>query len=199
MFKETIKRLREKTGLLQKEFAKKIEVSKPTISAWEQGTRTPSASQRKKLCEYFGISEAELFGAQPKDNNYLQKIPIISWINANKFKPIADPFPAGFSDEYVYADVKGKNIFCLRVVSDCMNPEFQEGDIIVINPHVEVNHNDYAIVADRDADTATFKQFKQYGNKKILHPLNPKYQDIELDHKTRYNIVGKVVQKIKKY
>jgi len=60
-----IKELRESKDLLQKEFAKKIGVSKPTVSAWEQGTRSPSANQRKKICAFFGISESELFGGQP--------------------------------------------------------------------------------------------------------------------------------------
>ena len=57
-----IKELRESKGLIQKEFARKINVSVQTVSAWEIGLRTPNAIQRRKLCGIFNISEAELFG-----------------------------------------------------------------------------------------------------------------------------------------
>jgi SOS-response transcriptional repressor LexA len=160
----------------------------------------PDSTQRKKICQAFDISEAELFGASPSSAKIpVQRIPVISWVHANKFEEISDPFPPGISDEYIYSAVKGDHIFALRVHNNCMEPEFLEGDLIIVKPNVAVNSGDYIIVADRDENKATFKQYKEYGNKKILHPLNPKYQDIELDHKKRYVIVGKVVEKIKKY
>lgn len=65
LLKDRIKELREKKGLLQKEFARKIGVSTPTISAWEQGSRFPNSTQRKKICEFFGITEADLFAGHP--------------------------------------------------------------------------------------------------------------------------------------
>lgn len=39
--------------------------------------------------------------------------------------------------------------------------------------------NDYVVVKN-DEDEATFKQLKIYGETTVLHPLNPKYPDIEL-------------------
>lgn len=38
------------------------------------------------------------------------------------------------------------------------------------------------------------QQLKQYGKIIVLHPLNPKYPDIELSEKHQYVIVGKVVE-----
>ena len=58
-----IKELREAGGLTQKEFSRKIGVSVQSVSAWEIGLRTPNATQRRKLCGIFGISESELFGS----------------------------------------------------------------------------------------------------------------------------------------
>ncbi len=199
LLKDRIRELREGKHLLQKEFAKGIGVSKPTISAWEQGTRKPNSTQRKKLCDFFKIGEAELFDPNVKQAFSIQKVPIISWVHANQFAPITDQFPAGISDEYIYTGAKGEHIFALRVQNDCMEPEFREGDIIIIKPNTSITPGDFVVIADRDANSATFKQYKEYGNKKILHPLNPKYEDIELDHKKQYVIVGKVVEKIKKY
>ncbi|MBI5326824.1 MAG: transcriptional regulator, partial [Deltaproteobacteria bacterium] len=43
------------------------------------------------------------------------------------------------------------------------------------------------------------KQLKKYGDTVVLHPLNPKYPDMEITAKHKYRIVGKVVEKKKRY
>jgi transcriptional regulator with XRE-family HTH domain len=65
LLKDRIKDLRKEKNLLQKELAQKIGISKPTVSAWERGSRFPNSTQRKNLCRVFEITEAELFGGTP--------------------------------------------------------------------------------------------------------------------------------------
>jgi len=79
-----------------------------------------------------------------------------------------------------------------------MEPEFHEGDIIVINPYLKPEYNDYVVVSNVEEE-ATFKQLKKYGTTQVLHPLNPKYDDIELSKNTEYRVVGVVVEKKKRY
>jgi len=74
LFKDRIKQLRGEKRLFQKEFAIKIGVSKPTVSAWERGTRSPNSTQRKKICEVFSITESELFSSQPFPKNLSPEI-----------------------------------------------------------------------------------------------------------------------------
>lgn len=69
---------------------------------------------------------------------------------------------------------------------------------IVINPHVDELPGDFVIVKN-DEEEATFKQLKKYGDTIVLHPLNSKYEDIELEKGNKYRIVGKVVKKEKRY
>jgi len=199
---ERIRQLREKKRWNQKELAAKLNLRQSSISAWETGLNGPNPTQRERLCKLFSITPNELYGIAPasiKEDVLGQKIPVISWANANQFKLIADPFPAGLSKEYVYSSVKGERVFALRVQNDCMEPEFRAGDIIIIKPADSAASGDYIIIADRASNTAAFKQLKQYGDKIIGHPLNPKYDDSELDYKKQYVIVGRVVEKIKKY
>jgi phage repressor protein C with HTH and peptisase S24 domain len=85
------------------------------------------------------------------------------------------------------------------VKGDSLEPEFVEGDVIIVNPHAEVKPGDFAIVTDEDNGEAIFKQLRKYGNTLVLHPLNSKYEDIELRRGHRYRIVGKVVKKEKRY
>ena len=79
-----------------------------------------------------------------------------------------------------------------------MEAEFHQGDIIVINPYLKPDHNDYVFVSNIEGE-ATFRQLKKYGTIRVLHLLNPKYDDIELNKNTEYRIVCVVVEKKKRY
>ena len=107
---------------------------------------------------------------------------------------VCDNFQPGDADEWTESDVRGKNVFALRVKGDSMEPEFREGDVVIVNPHVEAKPGDYVIVKN-DEEEATFKQLKNYGDTTVLHPLNAKYPDIELKKGNKYHIVGKVEEK----
>ena len=92
---------------------------------------------------------------------------------------------------------KGPNVFALRVEGDSMEPEFREGEIIVVNPHIAWEAGNYVIVKNADGE-ATFKQIKKKGKMWVLHPLNPKYEDIQVDNRQLF-VVGVVVEKLKRY
>lgn len=49
-----------------------------------------------------------------------------------------------------------------------MEPELNEGDIIIVSPHAKAATDDY-VVAKNHEEEATFKQYKRYDNTKILH------------------------------
>jgi len=104
--------------------------------------------------------------------------------------------PSSDYDEYVETDSNGA--FALRVRGYSMEPEFHEGDIIIVNPALKQEHNDYRVVSNDDGE-ATFKQLKKYGKTRVLHPLNPKYEDIELNRATEYRVIGVVIEKKKRY
>ena len=57
---EKIWRLRESRGLSQEALAEKLEVSRQTVSNWENGRATPDAYKLKQLCEALGVSADEL-------------------------------------------------------------------------------------------------------------------------------------------
>jgi SOS-response transcriptional repressor LexA len=68
---------------------------------------------------------------------------------------------------------------------------------VIVNPNLEAKPNDYVIVKNCEEE-ASLKQLKRYGNRWIFHPLNPKYEDLELK-RGEFRIVGKVAEKQKKY
>lgn len=197
-----LQNLLNERGLEQKNLANAVGVSETTVSRWLNGEREPKGKIRKKVAEFFGINESELYVSTNeviRTDRAIQKIPVLSWVSANRFSVVEDPFPPGIADEYHATTTKGVNMYALRVKMDCMEPEFMEGDIIVVRPDIQPENGDYVIVRDNKKNEATFKQLKKYGKTIVLHPLNPKYKDIVLDEEDRYQIVGVVVSKEKKY
>jgi SOS-response transcriptional repressor LexA len=79
-----------------------------------------------------------------------------------------------------------------------MKRKFRDGDIIIVNPHIKPDHGDYVVLKNAE-DEAIFKQLRKYGKARILHPLNPNYPDIELSDEHQYRVIGKVVEKKKRY
>ncbi len=55
----------------------------------------------------------------------------------------------------------------------------------------------YVMVKNSEGE-ATFKQIKKKGDRWVLHPLNPKYEDIEVDNR-QLSVDGVVIEKLKRY
>lgn len=125
-----------------------------------------------------------------------QQIPVLGWVQAGKFAPSETgdfgPFNA---DDYIYSDIKGRNLFALKVQNDSMEPIFHQGDIIIINPNLTPESGDYVIVRLKDEGEVTFKKLVIKDRLVILKPLNPKYEDIILDKDDRFEVIGKVVER----
>lgn len=69
---KNIEQLRVKNGMKQDEFAKRLIVSRPTVSNWEQGKDMPTTDQLMKIAQEFHVSIDELLGLKQK-----QKIMLI--------------------------------------------------------------------------------------------------------------------------
>lgn len=201
-----MKARREERGLSLREASKLAGISHVHIKDIEDDKIKPTFEKVISLLRAYHADIQEFLvetGYLPKDVEpaplgKLRQIPVVSWVIAGKWNEVCDSFQPGDADEWIETDIKGPNVFALRVKGDSMEPEFIEGDIIVVNPHIKPNHNDYVIVRNEEGE-ATLKQLKKYGRIRVLHPLNPKYKDIELSEKHQYVIVGKVVEKKKRY
>lgn len=201
-----LKSKREEKGLSARTVAKKAGISDVHVSYIEHNRRKPTFDVLMKVIKALGIDAKDFLsemGYATRGNSKKieggQVVPVISWVSAGSWKTTHNPYEPGDAEEWVESEVKGADVFALRVKGDSMEPEFTEGEILVVNPHIEAKPGDYVIVENDDSEEATFKQLKKYGRTTILHPLNPKYADIELKKGNRYRVVGKVVKKEKKY
>ena len=61
-FAQTLKTLRKKKGVSQKDLAFFLSVSNKTVSKWEKGITSPDLSLLPPLAKYFGVSTDYLLG-----------------------------------------------------------------------------------------------------------------------------------------
>ena len=122
------------------------------------------------------------------------KVPLLTLEQAGGFNSGTDQYPyPGVAGEYVETDLQGRHLFAIRVAGDSMEPLFHEGEVLVVDPEVQPQAGDYAIVKKDHEPEAAFKQLKKFRGVWVLHPLNPRYEDQEMAKDMR--VVGKVVRK----
>ena len=196
-----IKKLRTERKLTQQQVAYALGISRVAVSKWESGdTKDLKRDNLVGLTKLFNVSLEELLDAEPvKPNDDIQIIPgttlhqdrrgypIISPVQAGMWREIVDTFPRGGADEYIMAyNSYGKHTFALRITGNSMEPEFKEGDVVVIDPDVAPNAGDY-VVARNHEESATFKKYRPRGINEAgqdvfeLVPLNEDYAPMRSD------------------
>lgn len=152
------------------------------------------------------LSEVDNYGnIAPQALGHGRPVPVVGMVQAGAFMPAEDgEFPAGIADEYVYTDQKAGNVFGVRVEGDSMEPEFHEGDILIVNPNLEGRNGDYVIARLEDENEATFKKLIVHGGDGpqksgrpiiILRPLNARYEDMVFADPAKVRIIGRVVER----
>lgn len=69
--------------------------------------------------------------------------------------------------------------YALRVLGDSMQPEFNEGVIVVIDPAGAMRDGSYVIATHNDE--LIFRQLKMHDDKYFLQPLNDLYDTVEIE------------------
>ena len=201
-FNERVRQRRLELGLSQAELGRRAGVPQSTIGQIENG-RNKSSTKILELANALETSVEYLVdGAKTVRQELpnitatgyrLDTVPVISWVQAGEWRDIEH---YDLDDaEFIQVTKAIKDGFALRVQGDSMQPEFADGDIIVIDPHASQDNNSY-VVAIHDGK-ATFKKLVFDGETPYLKPLNPQYPLLTWGEDTR--IVGVVKQKIKTY
>lgn len=108
--------------------------------------------------------------------------PVVSWIQAGEFTRSPNS-PANTEAVLPCPRACSAQTFVLRVRGVSMEPKFQEGDLIFVDPKVTPTSGRFVVVVLNSSEEATFKQYIQEGGKTYLKALNPDWPNriIELD------------------
>jgi SOS-response transcriptional repressor LexA len=105
---------------------------------------------------------------------YVDEVPLISWVQAGHWAEAIDNHAVGDAECWMPCPKKvGPHAFALRVSGSSMEPKYQNGDIIYLDPDVQAQHGSNVVVRLDDVGEVTFKQLVIEGEEKFLRPLNP--------------------------
>ncbi len=218
---ERLRIAREHKGLSQDELVKLSGVKQGTISKIERGDQNSSGFDAE-LSHALGIEAMWLKkglkefapdwlapGEQKNNNlnrlegnidanNKIQiqgQVPLISWVQAGGYNEAIDLYEPGYGEDLVNVTVQvGRHTFALRVVGDSMEPEFYEGEMIVVEPDMQFENGDFVIA--KVGNDATSKRITRVDGDWYLKPLNSTYPTKLLGEG---HVIGVVREKVKRY
>jgi SOS-response transcriptional repressor LexA len=181
--------LQAKNGGNQSELARFVGVTPQAVQQWIAGETSPRGNNLRKVAEFLGatleylltggITVTRNIGASADANvepgpDLHGQVPLISSVQAGEWASIVDNFQPGDAEDWLFYPKKlGPRAFALRVSGVSMEPRYQHGDIIFVDPDVPAEHGRNVVVRLDDENQATFKQLVVEGDHRFLKPLNP--------------------------
>lgn len=184
---------------LSKHTAKFIEEKCGKPHGWMNTDNTPNDNPLKDHLDTGGYNQQNIFegmGNTEPGPSIKGEYPLISWVQAGDWSNIMDDFNPGDAEAF-YACPKrcSAQTFMLRVRGRSMEPKYQDGDLLFVDPDASYQHGSNVIVKLTDAQEATFKRLVIDGNKKWLEPLNPDWPEKAIQINGNAKIVGVVIGK----
>lgn len=159
------KKRRAELNLTQVEVAKRAGISQQSIEAIENG-------KTLKPRNILGLATAldcdpkwlMLGGDIVTDYNYgARRVPILSYVQAGAFTSAAPLQEEEGNFEYILTTAElSERSFALRIRGDSMEPEFREGDIVIIDADVYPTPGEF-VAAKNGNHEATFKKYRPVG------------------------------------
>lgn len=205
-------------GLSKTALAKAIGVSDVTVGKWESGINQPKGRYLKELAAALGVSVDWLLTGREGENSAPAnerpsfsnvepatlpqggKVPIISYVQAGHWREMCEQATAfdGNVEYITVGEEVGPRGFGLWVCGKSMQPLFNEGDLIIIDPDEAPRPGDY-VVAKNGSKEATFKKYRPRGideNGQDVFELVPLNDDFPTLHSDRQHIeiIGVMVE-----
>ena len=219
---ERLKFAIEKADVSKSDLAKACGVKPASVSDWLSGkSKSMRAPVAQKAAEFLNVNLVWLStgeGTPETGSNVstarlkLKKIPLITFAQAGFLTDngqLRDPNLCIEHGDYILVDGDMPNgTIAVTIEGDSMEPEFKEGDIILIDPNLSPQPGDY-VIAKRvcpysDSVESTFKKYRprQYdenGNLEYdLVPINPDYPTLN-SKRDQLTIVGILIEHHRKF
>lgn len=216
---DRIQLARKNAGLTQKGLADKVGISQTAVHKLECG-RSRSSRRTVAIALTCGVDPIWLdtgrgdmllpgsgsggYSVGDEGQPYrpfplIARVPLISWDMLDTLCGAGDleRFESDAQSWVPVAPRTSEQCFALTVPDDSMEPEFSEGEILIVDPTEIGTHNRFLIARLQGDSRPTFKQLIILGNRKYLKPMNARYPLIDIEGDME--ICGVVVSKYKDY
>lgn len=210
-----IEKRMKQLGINMSELARRLGVTPQAVRKWIKAGGNPNSSRWNQIAEALETTVEALMSGDfddveidaniraSKNDRKLRPIPVICRIPAGGVKEIIDSYHAGAGmDEVFIDDSAGPDTFALIIDGTSMEPKFQTGDKVIIDPSVRPIPGDFVVFKCKKSngdDCGTFKQYRLRGFNEHgfeyyeLVPLNDNYPTIRSD-KIECEIIGTMVE-----
>ena len=190
----------------QEAVAEKAGVSQTTVSRLLRGKGDPQSGTLRRVADALGINLAPLLEkageAQVSNDQIVREstarphhVPLVSWVQAGAFAESIDNFHPGDAEVWLVCTRKcGANTFALQVEGTSMEPVYQHGDIIFVDPHVEPANGTDVVVRLEDTNEVTFKRLVIEYGRSFLMPLNPAWEPQRIALSPDARVAGVVIK-----
>jgi len=197
--------LRTQTAL-----ARRSGVAQSTIGRILRGEVNPQSVNLERIAKAFSMSLAKLAelgqGDLPIGKSFddlksverISRVALISWDRAGSFADASGNPQSGDCEDWMpQPKYSGATTFALRVRGESMEPGYQHGDVIFVDPDVAPAHGKDVVVQLDDCNEVVFKRLVVEGKHKYLKPANPHWPHkiIDVSVYPDARIIGVVVGK----
>jgi SOS-response transcriptional repressor LexA len=143
---QRIRDARERAGLTQQALGRLCGVSRAAVAQWESDTTLPSLSHLQRAAD-----------APPGPRG--RPVPVIDYVTAGNWDTVTDPCPSGRGVDALMTERRiSANTFALIVRGTSMEPEFREGDKVIIDLEVTPLPGDFVVAKLTEEEEATLKK-----------------------------------------
>jgi SOS-response transcriptional repressor LexA len=194
----------------QTALAKKSGVAQTTIGRILRGEVDPQSGNLERIAKAFNLSLAELAemgqegepATDPTDLLKLfersRRVALVSWAQVSSLADSLDNLPTGDDENWMPRPKHSSaRTFALRVRGESMEPGYQHGDIIFVDPDVAPEHGKDVVVRLDERNEVVFKRLVVEGKLEYLKPVNSNWPDkiVEISAYPGARIIGVVIGK----
>ncbi|MFA1563029.1 S24 family peptidase [Aliivibrio fischeri] len=201
-----IKKKRKLLGLTQAELAGSLNVKPQAVSGWERGLSQPRGKQLSALSAIFSVDKTWLlYGENQKSDNQccgkvITLVPFFENINAAAGDGF---FNSEISNQNVYpiptdiinSQSNKESIFCIKALGNSMEPMFNDGAILAVNPNKK-NIVDGRIYVLRMNNRLRVKSIRENQVGLVLNSYHPDYQSETIEWASFSNLSFEIVGEV---
>lgn len=207
---QRIRDARERAGLTQQALGRLCGVSRAAVAQWEGDTTLPSLSHLQRAADAMGVWVSWLTGegdgttastTNTPPGPRGRPVPVIDYVTAGNWDTVTDPYPSGRGMDALMTERRiSANTFALVVRGTSMEPEFREGDKVIIDPDVTPQPGDFVVAKLTEEEEATLKKYRPRGSDPEgrpvidLVPLNEDWPILRMNSERPGRIIGTVIE-----
>ena len=175
-FGQRVKKLRIEAGLTQQDIAKKLDLSKTAVGAWENGRAKPRLDKMNQLADLFGVPVSELLGER-QVVGASKLVPLMGYTHMGEAvdedtcdrmvevpTSVAEAHPSGY---------------CVHADGGCMDNRYPDDSVLMVDTDMEPR-NGCAVLAEVEGYRSVVRTYLRGASTLVLSPDSHSgaYEDI---------------------